>query len=91
MTLNPFEFGIGAALLALGLVSCVVFGVPTYFWVIDKRRRGEPIRCLGLLGPMFIGICGAIAIWHHRLSGSRTLRAVVLRLLIDARRVIVQP
>ena len=37
--------GLGPAIVA----ACgALLGVPIYFWVADRRRRGEPVRLRGL-------------------------------------------
>jgi hypothetical protein len=58
---NPFLFGGGLAFLAIGVLCCALFGVPIYFWMDDKRRRGEPVRVAPLIGLVLIGILGAAA------------------------------
>ena len=68
MTLNPFLFGMGPAFLAIVVACCALLSLPVYFWVTDKRRRGEPVRVLGLVGPVLIGILGVLAVWLFLLA-----------------------
>ena len=58
MTLNPFLFGMGPAFLALSLRAARCSAFQFISGVADKRRRGEPVRVLGLVGPVLIGILG---------------------------------
>jgi len=50
------------AVLAFLAVCSAVFGFPIYFWVKDRRRRGQGIGFLGLLSAAFVGLIGIAAI-----------------------------
>jgi hypothetical protein len=54
--------GLGPAFITVIAACGALLGVPIYFWVADRRRRAEPVRLLGLLGPIFIGLFGVVAI-----------------------------
>ena len=61
MSLNPLVLGIGPVILALVAGCCAVLGFPVYFWVADKRRRGEPVALKGLVLPLLVGVAGVVA------------------------------
>jgi hypothetical protein len=61
--LNPFLFGNGPAFLSIVAACCALLSLPIYFWVADKRRRGESVRVLGLVGSALIGTAGVLAVW----------------------------
>lgn len=44
--------------VSVPLVSAALPGFPIYFWVRDKRRRGERVGALGMLGALMIGLIG---------------------------------
>ena len=62
MNLNPFVAGIGPMIVAFAVACCAVLGVPIYFWIADKRRRGAPVRWRGLTLPILIGSVGIAAL-----------------------------
>src|SRR5882672_8514966 len=63
--------GLGPAIVAIIAACGTLLGVPIYFWVADRRRRGEPVRLVGLLGPIFIGGVGVVAVLLFLLVGRR--------------------
>jgi hypothetical protein len=61
--------GLGPAVVAIIAACSALLGAPIYFWNADRRRRGEPVRLLGLLGPIFIGVVGVVAVLLFLLAG----------------------
>jgi hypothetical protein len=53
--------GVAPAVLALIALYGTLLAFPIYFWIQDRRRRGERLATWWLLGPALIGLLGALA------------------------------
>jgi hypothetical protein len=49
-------------LLAVVAACGALLGFPIYFFVTDKRRRGEAVGVLGVIGVALVGLLGAVGI-----------------------------
>jgi len=58
-----FFAGVAPAALAAILVGGALLVFPIYFWLHDRRRRGEPVSRMGLLGATAVGLLGILAMW----------------------------
>ena len=52
-----------AVLLVALAAGAALFAFPIYYWIQDRRRRGEPVTTVGLLGVAILEVLTLAAMW----------------------------
>jgi hypothetical protein len=52
-----------AVFLAVLVAAAALIGFPIYYWIQDRRRRGQPLAISGIAGALLLGLLGVVAVW----------------------------
>jgi hypothetical protein len=57
------ELVVIVVLIVAVAAGSALIGFPLYYWVQDRRRRGQPVAVSGIAGVLIVGLLGVVAVW----------------------------